>query len=164
MRFSAQEEYGLRCLMQIARDPTGMSTIAEIAQRESLSVAYVAKLMIVLRKSGIVESTRGQKGGYRLSRPAAVTRMDEVLDVLGGRLYPSDFCGRYSGHDDVCVHQTDCSIRGLWSRLDSIVHESLARTTLADMVCAVQPSSASTGHSATVVRLAAESITVPSIS
>ena len=97
MRFSAQEEYGLRCLMQIARDPTGMSTIAEIAQRESLSVAYVAKLMIVLRKSGIVESTRGQKGGYRLSRPAAVTRMDEVLDVLGGRLYPSDFCGRYSG-------------------------------------------------------------------
>ncbi len=164
MRFTAQEEYGLRCLLQIARDPSGMSTISEIAQHESLSVAYVAKLLIVLRKSGIVESTRGQKGGYRLARPANQMRMDEVLDVLGGRLYPAEFCGRYSGHDEVCVHQTACSIRGLWTRLDSLVHESLARTTLGDLVCAAQPESAPSDPAAPVFRLAAESITVPSMS
>ncbi len=159
MRFTAQEEYGLRCLVQIARDPSGMSTIAEIAERESLSVAYVAKLLIVLRKGGIVESTRGQKGGYRLARAADQMRLDEVIDVLGGRLYPADFCTRYAGHDDICVHHAECSIRGLWSRIDSLVHDSLARTTLRDLVCAVpaQPDAA-------VVRLAAESITVPSLS
>lgn len=164
MRFTAQEEYGLRCLLQIARDPSGRSTIPEIAARESLSVAYVAKLLIVLRKSGIVESLRGQKGGYRLARPASALRMDEVLDVLGGRLYPSDFCGRYAGLDDVCVHQTGCSVRGLWSRLDSMVHDSLARTTLADLVCAVPSDAAAAEQARPVVRFAAESITVPSTS
>lgn len=163
MRFTAQEEYGLRCLLQIARDPSGMCTISEIAQRESLSVAYVAKLLIVLRKAGIVESARGQKGGYRLARPATTMRMNDIIDVLGGRLYPSEFCGRYAGHDDVCVHQTDCTIRTLWSRLDSIVQDSLSRTTLGDLVAQMaSPADAATPRSG-VVRLAAEAIGAPSL-
>lgn len=157
MRFTAQEEYGLRCLLQIAREPTGFNTIPEIAQRESLSGAYVAKLLIVLRKAGIVDSTRGQKGGYRLARPAQQIRMDEVLDVLGGRLYANGFCGRYPGHDAVCVHQSDCSIRGLWSRLDGIVHDSLSRTTLADMLSAPR----SSGEPLRVVFLAPEAQPAP---
>ncbi len=162
MRFTAQEEYGLRCLLQIAREPSGMSTISEIAQRESLSVAYVAKLLIVLRKAGIVESARGQKGGYRLARAPHALRMDEVIDVLGGRLYPTEFCGRYAGHDDVCVHQSDCAIRSLWSRLDTIVHESLTRTTLADLVHVAQSADAPAPRP-TVVRLAADAIGAPSL-
>src|ERR1051326_7981820 len=97
MKFTAQEEYGLRCLLQIAREPSGFGTIGEIAEREGLSAAYVAKLLMVMRKGGLVASTRGQKGGYRLARPADEITMDAVLEVLGGRLLSADFCARHTG-------------------------------------------------------------------
>ena len=94
MKFTAQEEYGLRCLLQIAREPTGSVTIPEIAKREALTPAYVAKLMRVLRRVGLVKSTRGQKGGYRLAYPPDRMNLGMVLAALGGRLYSDDFCGR----------------------------------------------------------------------
>ena len=77
---------------------------------------------------------------------------------------PADFCGRYSGHDDVCVHQNNCSIRTLWTRLDHIVHESLSRTTLSDLLYDNIPQAAAPPHTATVVRFAADAIGAPSIS
>src|SRR2546425_11812681 len=86
MRFTAQEEYGLRCLLQIAREPAGSLTIPEIAEREALTSAYVAKLMSVLRKAGLVKSTRGQKGGYRLACPPDQMNLDRKSGVEGKRV------------------------------------------------------------------------------
>ena len=67
MHLSAQEEYGLRCLVQLARhvgeEPM---RIQEIARAEGLSSEYVAKLMRILRNGNLVDSTRGASGGYRL--------------------------------------------------------------------------------------------------
>jgi Rrf2 family protein len=64
MRFSTQEEYGLRCLLQLARRGASASmSIAEIAQAEGLSQANTAKLMRMLRLAGFVASVRGQEGG-----------------------------------------------------------------------------------------------------
>src|SRR5713101_1820897 len=134
MRFTAQEEYGLRCLLQIAREPAGSLTIPEIAEREALTPAYVAKLMRVLRKAGLVMSTRGQKGGYRLACPPDQMDLGMVLAALGGRLYSNDFCGRYVGTEQVCVHSGDCSIRPLWIALDSVVQRALSRTMLTDLL------------------------------
>ena len=63
MKFSAQEEYGLRCLLQLGRQAEkGSMTIPEISSAEGLSGPYVAKLMRVLRQGGFVQSTRGQVG------------------------------------------------------------------------------------------------------
>jgi Rrf2 family iron-sulfur cluster assembly transcriptional regulator len=63
MKLSTQEEYGLRCLLQLGRqgDDTSL-TIAELSQREGISAPNVAKIMRVLRKAGLVKSTRGQAG------------------------------------------------------------------------------------------------------
>jgi len=133
MRFTAQEEYGLRCLLQIAREPAGSLTIPEIAEREALTSAYVAKLMSVLRKAGLVKSTRGQKGGYRLACPPDQMNLGMVLAALGGRLYSKDFCGRHAGKEQVCVHNVDCSIRSLWIALDSVVQRALGQTMLTDL-------------------------------
>jgi Rrf2 family protein len=135
MKFTAQEEYGLRCLLQIARAPEGFATIPEIAQREALSQAYVAKLMRVMRQAGLVESSRGQKGGYKLARPAERITMASALTALGGRLYSNDFCARHAGNDSICVHQGDCSMRSLWSALDGVVQQALSRFTLGDLLC-----------------------------
>ncbi|HNL27895.1 MAG TPA: Rrf2 family transcriptional regulator, partial [bacterium] len=88
MKFSTQEEYGLRCLLQIARstNKNGM-TIPQISQAEGLSEANVAKMLRILRMGGIIESARGHEGGYRLARTADQIRIGDVLTVLGGRLF-----------------------------------------------------------------------------
>ena len=69
MKLSAQEEYGLRCLLRLAGAGEGQSlTIPEIGRAEALSIAYVAKLMRILRQGKFVKSVRGQTGGYTLAR------------------------------------------------------------------------------------------------
>ena len=84
MKITAQEEYGLRCLLRLARAEDGQSlTIPEIAAAEGLSVPYVAKLLSVLRQAGLIESVRGRAGGYRLARPPAEIGLGSVLLVAG---------------------------------------------------------------------------------
>jgi Rrf2 family protein len=131
MKFSAQEEYGLRCLLQIARQgPQGSLTIPEIAAAEGLSVPYVAKLVRILRQGSFVKSTRGQGGGYALCSPADQIAVGDVLPVLGGRLFESDYCERHPGVVSMCTHNVDCSIRSLWEAVQQGVDQVLSRTTL----------------------------------
>lgn len=131
MKFSAQEEYGLRCLLQIARQgPGGSLTIPEIAEAEGLSVPYVAKLVRILRQGGFLNSMRGHSGGYALCCPAEQITVGEVLEVLGGRLYESDHCEHYSGAVPLCTHNMDCSIRSLWEQVQRGVDQILEGTTL----------------------------------
>lgn len=135
MKISAQEEYGIRCLLQLGRRGEGASlTIPEISRAEGLSNHYVAKLMRVLRRGGLVKSVRGQAGGYMLRRPLEEITVGEALAVLGGRLYEPGFCDHHVGSQDVCLHTTDCSIRSLWRRLQGAVDQVLARTTLKDLL------------------------------
>jgi len=135
MKFSAQEEYGLRCLLQIGRQGRGGSlTIPEIAAAEGLSIPYVAKLVRILRQGGFVKSTRGQSGGYTLSRPPEEVVAGEALAVLGGRFYEREYCGQYPGSLDICTHTVDCSIRSLWRAVQQGVDQVLSRTTLRDLL------------------------------
>lgn len=135
MKLSAQEEYGLRCLLHLARCEAGRSmTIPEISELEGLSVPNVAKLMRLLRLSGLVKSVRGQAGGYTLARPAGEIRASEVLEALGGQLFGPQFCDRYSGRKEVCTHEVDCSLRALWASIQTVLQELLSRITLADLL------------------------------
>ena len=69
MKLTSQEEYGLRCLLRIAREGEGGSlTIPKISEKEGISNFYVAKLMRILRRGGLVKSVRGQAGGYAMAR------------------------------------------------------------------------------------------------
>lgn len=134
MKLTSQEEYGLRCLLQIARQPEESSTIKEIASREGLTPTHVAKLLRVMRKAGLVTSIRGRKGGFRLGRSADQIQLDRVLGALGGRLYGDDFCKSHTGRKRVCVHNMDCSIRSLWVAIDSLVQGALSRIRLEDLL------------------------------
>lgn len=135
MKITAQEEYGLRCLLQLARHagPEPL-TIAAIAETEGLSVPYVSKLMGTLRQSGLVDSVRGRSGGYALTRPADRITVADALQGLGGHLlFTSDFCETHHGTQDVCVHLSQCSIRSLWGVLGQLIDQVLGKTTLADL-------------------------------
>jgi len=135
MKFSAQEEYGLRCLMTIAsRDLGSGLTIPEIAKIESMTQPHVAKMLAILRKAEFIRSTRGQYGGYMLARRPGEIIIGDVLAELGGRMFEFGFCERHSGTSDECVHLHDCSVRGLWTRIQSAVDAVVNRITLQDLL------------------------------
>ena len=136
MKLSAQEEYGLRCLLWLGREADGASlTISELSQREGITAPNVAKLMRVLRRGGYVRSTRGKEGGYTLARPTEEINLGEALAVLGGRLYDPAFCGRHSGVERLCTHMPDCSIRSVWRLVQGAVDQVLGRLSLRDLLC-----------------------------
>ena len=135
MKISAQEEYGLRCLLQLARaDAQGESlTLTQIAGLEGISVANAGKLMWILNKAGLVQSQRGTKGGYRLSRPAAEVRLNEVISVLNDESVETH-CKSYAGVLDSCVHTGDCGIRPVIVELHQIVDNALSEITLSQLL------------------------------
>jgi len=134
MKISAQEEYGLRCLVQLASLPAGESlTLPQIAEREGISTANAGKLMWLLNKAGFVQSTRGTKGGYYLARPAGDIHLNEIIKVLDHEVV-STHCGSYTGVKDECVHTGDCGIRPVIVGLHEIVENALSRITLAQLV------------------------------
>ena len=133
MQLLAQEEYGLRCLLALARhaDPR---TIHEIAAAEGLSPDYAAKLLRELRRGGLVESTRGAAGGYRLARAAGAITAWDAIEVLGGALFPEGFCECHPGRAERCVRSQDCALRAIWRAADEAVRSVLSRVTLADLL------------------------------
>ena len=134
MKISAQEEYGLRCLLQLATLKDGESlTLPQIAEREGISPANAGKLMWLLNKAGFVQATRGTKGGYSLARAAEDVRLNEVIKVLDEDVL-SKHCESYTGVLDSCVHKGDCGIRPVIVGLHEIVDNALSQITLAQLV------------------------------
>jgi Rrf2 family protein len=135
MKLSSHDEYGLRCLLQVARHgASGNATIPEISRREGISEAYVGKLMRILRQGGFVKSVRGKAGGYTLAIPAERIRVSDALTVLGGRIYEDNFCSRHSGCEALCAHSTNCSIRSLWRSVQGAIDGVLSATTIRDLL------------------------------
>jgi len=135
MKLSSQEEYGLRCLLRVGREADGASlTIGELSRAEGVSEPNVAKMMRILRRGGFVKSTRGQSGGYTLSRPADQILLGSVLAALGGRIFEPAFCEGHSGLERACTHMPDCSIRSVWRMVQRAVDEVLEKITLKDLL------------------------------
>jgi Rrf2 family iron-sulfur cluster assembly transcriptional regulator len=135
MKISAQEEYGLRCLLQLARAETqGESlTIGQISALEGISVANAGKLMWILTKAGLVQSQRGIKGGYRLAKPASEIRLNQVIAVMDDEKVETH-CRSYAGVLQSCVHTGDCGIRPVIVELHQIVDNALSEITLSQLL------------------------------
>ena len=135
MKITAQEEYGLRCLLQLARMPQGqIVSVKEIAAKEGLSSANVEKLLRILSRAGLVHSVRGLKGGYILNRPPAQVTLGEVIRALGAMQTTDHICTVFTGKETACVHFSDCGIRSVWSGLTNYIQSFLDRTTLASLL------------------------------
>lgn len=135
MKFSTQEEYGLRLLLRIGKNSSvnGL-TIPEISEQEGLTEANAAKILRILRLAGFVESSRGQTGGYKLSRPANEILIGDVLTSLGGKLYESSFCDLHAGVENICTNSIDCSLRSLWKTIQTMLDGVLNKITLQDLL------------------------------
>lgn len=135
MKISSQDEYGLRVMIQIAKaDATEGLSIPQLSEMEGMSASYVAKLTRTLRMGGLITSTRGQKGGYIISRPANEITVTEVLEVLGGSLFDQSFCHAHAGNIKICTNSMDCTLRSLWKVVQISVDEVLNQVTVADLL------------------------------
>jgi Rrf2 family transcriptional regulator, iron-sulfur cluster assembly transcription factor len=135
MKFSTQEEYGLRLLLRIGKSDSdkGM-TIPELSEQEKLSEANVGKILRALRLAGFIESSRGQSGGYKLARTPNEILVGDVLTSLGGKLYESSFCDLHAGVENICTHSIDCSLRSLWKTVQTTLDSLLSKITLKDLL------------------------------
>ena len=135
MQLLASEEYGLRCLLQVARGGGDAPvSIPAVARAEGLSADYVAKLLRRLRLAGLVRSTRGVEGGYRLTRAAHEISVWSALEALGGDFFGESFCACHAGVKRRCARSRDCSLRPLWRELQAAVRGRLERIQLADLL------------------------------
>ncbi len=135
MKITAQEEYGLRILLRIARygNEEGIS-IPVLSETEGLSTAYVGKLTRTLRLAGYINSTPGYKGGYVLAQAADQININKVMKALGGSLYNKEFCGDFSGGMKFCTNSIDCSVRSLWQMIQFSVDQLLDKLSLQDLI------------------------------
>ena len=132
MKISSLEEYGIRCLSQLARSQRKL-TIGEIAAAEGLSLENAAKILARLRAIGLVTSLRGKEGGYLLARPPGEIAVSEIIEGMNGAVFEFERCK--SGTDGAgCVHDAGCGLRPVWAHLGSLIHNFLSSVTLADVV------------------------------
>ena len=137
MKISALEEYGLRCLVQLARAgavPGASSTLTarQIAEREGLTLEYASQILAELRRAGLVQSVRGAHGGFLLARPAREICVGHLFRALDGPL-ADNLCESYTGNRDVCAHSEGCSVRPVWSELQRRIYGFLDGVSLADI-------------------------------
>lgn len=134
MRITAIEEYGLRCLLALARRGEGEQlSINDIAELEGLSVPYTSKLLSIMRKAGLVKAERGRSGGFSLARPLDQISLYEVMVVLGGPLIDPSHCQKHAGQREQCIHINSCSVHDVLGGLAGYVQEFLSDTTLQDL-------------------------------
>jgi Rrf2 family transcriptional regulator, cysteine metabolism repressor len=140
MLFSTKAEYGVRLMVELGRvgpdsTPISLSTVAEA---ERLPLSYLEHLVAKLRKAGLVASTRGAHGGYRLAMPAAEITMDSVVEALEGQIAPMECFHETPEGKVLCSHEDDgdraCATKLLWTRVQGGVTKALAGTTLAELV------------------------------
>lgn len=135
MRITAVEEYGLRCLLNLARKGSkAQLSISEIAEIEGLSVPYTSKLLSILRKSGLVLAARGRGGGFSIAREPEEITVFDVLTALGGPLIDPGHCKKYTGQLGECVHLDDCSVHEVFGSLAGYVKAFLSGTSLKDLL------------------------------
>ncbi len=122
MKITALEEYGLRCLLQVARQPDGETISAQaIADREGLSLAYTQKILRILSTGGLIESRRGALGGFALARSIDELTLGDAMRVLGGVWITDEICDRHTGDLSVCCNSVNCSIRPVWQHISEFV-------------------------------------------
>lgn len=134
MRISSRAHYGLRMMTELAKSHGGPPlSLAEIARREHLPLAYLEQLVGPLRKAGVVEGTRGLHGGYRLCRDPREVSVLEIVELMEGPVAPVE-CLAEGYAAGSCVREPECLSRPLWGRLQTAVKQVLGGTTLRDLL------------------------------
>ena len=100
-------------------------SLTKLSEQSELSLKYLEQLMIKLRKSGIVESSRGMSGGYCLSRPASEITVGDILDAMDDN---------FEYDCNTTCPDSYCPNKRIFKKLSDSIHDVLQRTSLQDMI------------------------------
>ncbi|MBR3817111.1 MAG: Rrf2 family transcriptional regulator [Clostridia bacterium] len=130
MKISTKGRYGLRIMTDLAvNGGDGCVSLKDIAEREHLSEKYLEQIIGKLTKSELVESVRGAKGGYHLTRPAEKITVEDILKATEGSLAPVA-CAEDEGK---CQNYCDCVTSFIWTEIYKATISVVSSITLKDL-------------------------------
>ena len=134
MKLSTKSTYGLRAMVNIACNSNrGATSIMDIAKAEGISVSYLEQLLNKLRHEGLVESIRGPKGGYILSKAADKITVGDVVKTLEKDVAPVHCVTTKKSPKAACGRSEVCVTKGVWERLAKSIADCLDSVTLEDL-------------------------------
>lgn len=126
MRLSTRSRYGLRMLLDIARNgQEGPVPIKDIAQRQNISLKYLEKLVRTLKDAGYIESKRGPRGGHLLSRSEDQIYIGDIVRVLEGSRALTKCAESNKECDPACPSSATCPTRRIWRAASVAMFETL---------------------------------------
>jgi Rrf2 family protein len=129
MRISCKVEYGIRALLDLALHSQGGPSLSrDTAQRQGIPETYLNQLLIQLRRSGLVASVRGPRGGHMLACPAESITVLNILESLEGPLVVVP-----EGLPETMSAETDVVLSSLWDELRTLMQDHLSAVTLRDL-------------------------------
>lgn len=139
-RLSKITDYGILVLSHLARGPHAATHNArEIANAVELPLPIVSKVLKVLARTGVLESRRGSKGGFALTRRPEQLYVTEMIEALDGPVALTECSGNLS----LCQHEGSCAVRAPLQVINSAIENTLATITLADLISPAFPATVS---------------------
>ena len=127
---SSRGRYALRVLADLGRqEPGSFVPLKEVSARQEISQKYAESIMTTLSKGGMVESSHGKGGGYRLARRPEEYSLGEILRLTEGSLAPVACLEEGAAR---CAHP--CASFPVWEKLERLVNDYLDSVTLADVI------------------------------
>lgn len=135
MRLSARGEYGVRAMICLALNfQSGPVPLSAIALGENISQQFLEQIFAVLRRKGLVSSTRGARGGYSLTHPPDKIRVGDIIRALEGPITPVNCLSEREQEEDCCTRVDVCLARNVWKKLQDRINNLLDNITLQDMI------------------------------
>lgn len=136
LRMTKQADYGIVLLTRMACEEGRRFAAPELADETNLPLPTVSKVLKILSRAGVLDSTRGVKGGYSLARAPEETNVAEMIEALEG---PIAFTECIEDTPGVCSQESSCNIRGNWQLINEAVRGALQRISLADLTSPIPP-------------------------
>ncbi|MGH1376593.1 MAG: SUF system Fe-S cluster assembly regulator [Alphaproteobacteria bacterium] len=131
IRISKLADYGVIILCALAECRNDVVSASIIADRTSLPEPTVAKILKLLTKGGLINSTRGIRGGYALAKNPREISIKNIIHAIDG---PIMITACVDGAEPDCTLSGCCTVRGRWDGVNSAIQDALEGVTLADML------------------------------
>jgi Rrf2 family iron-sulfur cluster assembly transcriptional regulator len=130
MRLTAKGRYAVTAMLDLAvHREHGPISLADISDRQGISLSYLEQLFAKLRRNGLVKSVRGPGGGYQLSRDDSKIFVAQIIDSVDENVDAT----RCQGKSD-CQNGETCLTHELWSDLSEQIHQFLSEIDLASII------------------------------
>jgi len=130
LRINKRADYAVRIILALSKRPFGTRIAAKYIQEEmAIPQAFLRRIVADLARSGLIRTYLGPHGGLQLSRPAEEISMYDIIEAIEGSISLTTCLT----DDDDCPLEPECSVRGSWERLQSLMIAEMKNTSMAEL-------------------------------